>query len=234
MAKEEKQEKQNKPQVPFELGFWKLITMSEKKMEAGSYSLTKKQKIVRELFSWVWTLVFAVVCALIITQFFIVNARVPSASMEDTIMTGDRLIANRLAYKFGSVKRFDIVVFKFPDKDPNVNPNVSKGDKEANTLFIKRVIGLPGEKVTIKDNEVYINDSTEPLKDEFIKEPMESPDMEFEVPEDCYFMMGDNRNNSHDSRYWQNHFVRKDEILGKAVFKYFPVNHMGIIKEEKE
>lgn len=82
-----------------------------------------------------------------------INARVPSGSMEQTIMTGDRVFGNRLAYKNKEPERFDIVIFKYPD-DPS-------------QLFVKRVIGLPGETVNIVDGKVYINDSEEPLDDSF-------------------------------------------------------------------
>lgn len=169
---------------------------------------TKKQKAVAELISWVKTIVAALVMAWFITTFLIVNAQVPSGSMENTVMTGDRLIANRLSYVFSEPKRFDIVVFKYPDDESK--------------LYIKRIIGMPGDTVTIRDNEIYINDSTEPLDDSFTKEPMITPDAVYEVPEGHYFMMGDNRNNSSDSRFWQNPYVAKDKILGKAVFKYYP------------
>ena len=162
---------------------------------------TKKQKAIAELISWVKTIAAALVMAWFITTFLIVNAQVPSGSMENTVMTGDRLIANRLSYIFSEPKRFDIVVFKYPDDESK--------------LYIKRIIGMPGDTVTIRDNEIYINDS-------FIKEPMITPDAVYEVPEGHYFMMGDNRNNSSDSRFWQNTYVAKDKILGKAVFKYYP------------
>ncbi len=191
-------------------------TVGEKVQENAEEKLDVKKEII----SWVQTIVFAFICAFIITHVFIVNARVPSASMETTIMTGDRLIANRLAYKFSEPKRFDIAVFKFPD------------DPEQKTLYIKRIIGLPGDKVEIKDNEIYINDNPEPIDSSFIKEPMYTIDAVYEVPEDCYFMMGDNRNNSADSRFWENKFVKKDKILGKAVFRYYPFNQMGSISND--
>jgi signal peptidase I len=172
---------------------------------------TKKQMIVSETLSWIKTIVAALVMAWLITTFLIVNAEVPSGSMENTVMTGDRLIANRLSYTFSDPQRFDIVVFKFPDDESK--------------LYIKRIIGMPGDKVTIFNNKIYINDSTEPLRDDFLKEPMQTPNAVYEVPEGCYFMLGDNRNNSADSRAWINKFVAKDKILGKAVFKYFEGNH---------
>lgn len=206
----------------------------------------KKTSILKEIMSWIFTLVFAVVFAYLITRFVIVNAVIPSASMETTIMTGDRIIANRLEYDFSKPERYDIAVFKYPDSP--------------DTLYIKRVIGMPGDKVEIKDNEIYINNSTEPLEDSFVNGDMVTDDAVYNVPakgdsledymdfientdlydsdgdglfdEDCYFMMGDNRNRSADSRYWDNKFVPESLMQGKAVFRYFPINKMKIIKND--
>lgn len=169
---------------------------------------TKKQVIIEETISWVKTIAAAFAMAWFITTFIIVNAKVPSGSMENTVMTGDRLIANRLSYIFSEPERLDIVVFKFPDDESK--------------LYIKRIIGMPGDTVVIRNNQVYINGSDEPLDDSFIREPMNTFDAVYKVPEDSYFMMGDNRNNSSDSRFWSNTFVKKEKILGKAAVKYYP------------
>ena len=175
-----------------------------------------KADVIKEIISWIETIVMAIVFAFIITTFIIVNAKVPSASMETTVMTGDRLIANRLSYKFSKPERYDIVVFKFPDDESK--------------LYIKRIIGMPGETVNIRNGEVYINDSTEPLRSDFLHEPMRTPDATYEVPEGHYFMMGDNRNKSNDSRLWNNKYVEEDKILGKAVFRYYPFTEIGPIE----
>ena len=89
-------------------------------------------------------IIIVVVAVVLVQSFLIINARIPSESMENTIMVGDQIFGNRLAYKFGDPQRFDIVIFRYPDDEKQ--------------LFIKRVIGLPGETVTIKDGKVYIND----------------------------------------------------------------------------
>ena len=151
----------------------------------------------------------AIVAALLINNFILLNAKVPSGSMENTIMTGDRLFGFRLSYLMEDPKRGDIVIFKYPDNE-SIN-------------YIKRIIGLPGETVTIKDSKVYINDSTTPLKEDYLKEEwvIANDGMQFQVPEGCYFMMGDNRNNSKDSRYWNNTYVARDKILAKAIFRYW-------------
>ncbi len=171
-------------------------------------SLTKTQKIKKELFDIIKTILIAIIVAFIITKFIIVNAVVPTGSMKTTIMPNDRLIAFRLSYIFSEPKRGDIIVFKAPDDE--------------NMLYVKRIIGLPGETLNIIDGKVYINDSNEPLPDEYIMEEMLGSFGPYTIPKDSYFMMGDNRNDSQDSRYWENTFLSKDNILGKVIFKYYP------------
>lgn len=172
----------------------------------------KKSSFIKELLLWIAAIAAGILTAVFISNFIIVNAEIPSGSMENTIMPGDRILGNRLAYLNSDPERFDIIIFRYPDDESQ--------------LFIKRVIGLPGETVEIRDGSIYINGSDEPLQDVNIKEPMEGSFGPYTVPEDCYFVMGDNRNNSKDSRYWENTFVTKDEILGKAFFKYWPLNEM--------
>ena len=163
----------------------------------------------REVLEWVAVILISAALAFALDKFIIVNARIPSASMEPTILTGDRLIGNRLAYINEDPQRGDIVIFLFPDNERE--------------YFIKRVIGLPGETVTIKAGKVYINDSTEPLDESAYLVTNPVGDFgPYIVPEGAYFMMGDNRNNSMDSRYWNHPYVYKDKILGKAWLRYFP------------
>ena len=118
------------------------------------------------------------------------------------------LFGYEISEKFKDPERFDIVIFKYPDDESR--------------LFIKRVIGLPGEVVEIKDGKVYIDGSPTPLDDSFIPEKMIGSYGPYTVPENCYFMLGDNRNDSKDSRSWKNKFVRFDQIVGKAVVRYYP------------
>ena len=170
----------------------------------------------RELFQWVAAIVAAVLIALAIDNFVIVNAQIPSGSMENTIMTGDRVIGNRFAYSFSDPQRFDIIIFRYPDDESQ--------------LFIKRIIGLPGETVEIQDGKIYLNGSDEPLEDVQTKETMVGSFGPYTVPENSYFVMGDNRNDSKDSRYWTNTFVTKDEILGKAILRYWPISEFKILE----
>lgn len=178
-------------------------------------------KIWNEIWDYVKMIVIVVVVVLFVNNFVLINAKIPSESMEKTIMTGDRVFGFRLAYginanifgnqiskKMKDPERFDIIIFKYPDDESQ--------------LFIKRLIGLPGETVEIRDGKVYINGSSEPLDDSFVPETPKGNYGPYVVPEDSYFMLGDNRENSRDSRFWDNSFVTFDEIVGKAVVRYFP------------
>ena len=171
----------------------------------------KEPTILQELFSYIKILCIAIVLALFINHFVIVNASVPTGSMNNTIMEGDRLIGFRLAYTFSQPKRGDIIIFKYPD-DPTQK-------------FVKRVIGLPGDVVKIANENgtvnVYVND--EKLNEPYLKEAMRiNQDYLFIVPNNSYFVMGDNRNDSKDSRFWDNTYVRFDQIVGKAIVRYYP------------
>lgn len=167
-----------------------------------------KNSIWKELWEYIKMIIFVVAVVLVVNNFLLINARVPSESMENTIMTGDRFFGNRLAYLFDDPERFDIVVFKYPDDESQ--------------LFVKRVIGLPGETVEIKGGKVYINGSQTPLDDSFTPETPTGDYGPYVVPEGSYFMLGDNRNHSGDSRFWKQPYVEKEKIVGKAIFRYFP------------
>ncbi|MCI6887751.1 MAG: signal peptidase I [Lachnospiraceae bacterium] len=177
--------------------------------QVGGWQVPKEEKggWKKELLEWVKIIVSAALIAFVLNTFIIANSEVPSGSMENTIMTGDRVIGSRLAYLFDEPERGDIVIFRFPDNEK--------------IYYVKRVIGLPGETVDIIDGQVYIND--EPLDEPYLREPMvpEAP-MHFEVPEDSYFMMGDNRNYSLDARRWKNTYVKRDKLIARVLFRYFP------------
>lgn len=169
-----------------------------------------------EFFDYLKTIAIVVVLVFLLNHFVVINAKIPSESMQNTIMVGDQIFGNRLAYLNSDPERFDIVIFEYPD-DPS-------------QLYIKRVIGLPGETVEIRDGLVYIDGSETPLDDSFCPETPIGNYGPYEVPEESYFMLGDNRNWSKDSRFWRDTFVEKDEIQGKAGFRYWPLNKMGVVK----
>lgn len=173
-----------------------------------------EHNIFKELLSYLKIMCVAIVLALIINNFIIINATVPTGSMNNTIMENDRLIGFRLSYLFSKPERGDIIIFKYPD-----NPSEK---------FVKRIIGVPGDIVEIKkitngsDSYVRVYVNGEELYEPYIKEPMQiSHDYLYIVPADSYFVMGDNRNDSKDSRYWINTYVPEDYILAKAIFKYY-------------
>lgn len=177
--------------------------------------MAKKKGLMRELIEDVLLIAVVLISVFVIKNFLIINAVVPSGSMEDTIMVGDRVFGNRLSYRFGEPERGDIVIFKFPDDEKQ--------------LFIKRLIGLPGEKILIRDGLVYINDSETPLDEPYVDETPIGDFGPYQVPEDCYFMLGDNRNYSRDARFWENTYVTREQVQAKAVFRYFPFDKFGTI-----
>lgn len=186
-------------------------------IETEKESVEEEEKINwgKEIRSWILIFVIAMVAAWAINSFVIVNATVPTESMMDTIQPGDRLLGLRFSYAFSEPKRGDIIVFKYPD------------DESQN--FVKRIIGLPGETIHIEDGKIYINGKE--WEDGYNREDWDyTSDEDFVVPEDSYFMLGDNRNNSKDSRYWTNTYVKKDKIIGKVYVKYWPFNRIGKLK----
>ena len=177
---------------------------SRKQQEEEPFSWKK------EIISWIQIIVAAVIIALVLNNFIIANSRVPTGSMENTIMSKSRVIGSRLAYLTRDPERGDVVIFHFPDAPTGI------------IYYVKRVIGLPGETVNVVDGKVYINDSDTPLDEPYLPEPMEGSYGPYTVPEGCYFMIGDNWNNYLDARFWKNRFVEKDKIIAKVLFTYFP------------
>ena len=171
-----------------------------------------KNKIATELLGWLKVIAFAFIGALIVNHTLLASALVISSSMENTIMTDSRVMGLRVAYLVSDPKRFDIILFNPPDDDTSVP-------------YVKRIIGLPNEKVEIIGGKVYIDDSAEPLDDSFIKETARGDYGPYYVPDGCYFVLGDNRNGSHDSRQWANKFVPMEDILGRLYFVYYPSPH---------
>lgn len=178
------------------------------KIEESLENERKKEKInpFREILEWIGVIVAAVAISFFLTEFIVVNANVPTASMESTIMTDDRLMGFRLSYLMDNPERGDIIIFRYPDDE--------------SILFIKRIIGMPGETVEIKDGITFVNGKK--LEEPYLQVEQLGEFGPYSVPQGCYFVMGDNRNNSRDSRYWNNTFVERDQIVGKAIFRYFP------------
>lgn len=155
----------------------------------------------------------------------VLNAKIPSESMEPTIQVGDRLFGWKTAYRGDrQPERYDVVIFK----------NLYSGMDD---YLIKRVIGMPGDVLEFKNNQVYANG--ELLDDSFTKGITTQGALPVDtlvVPEGCYFVMGDNREHSLDARFWKTRsgknvpFITEHEIVAKAVFRYFPFTEMGNFK----
>ena len=171
--------------------------------------MRQKPSFMKAIFPWLKTIFAAFLIAVLISQFVIVNASVISGSMENTIMTGDRVICNRLAYLFSPPQRFDVIAF-------------DHGAADASWIYVKRIIGLPGERVEIIDGQVYIDDQTAPLPDDFVNGVPTGNYGPFDVPEGHYFVLGDNRDLSYDSKNWLDPFLPREQILGRAIFIYHP------------
>lgn len=160
------------------------------------------------------SLLVAAVLAFIIHTFIMQNFRIPSGSMEPTLQIQDYIFASKLAYRLDEPKRGDIVVFKYP--------------KDTTRYFVKRLIAVGGETVAIKDSKLYIDGvltEEDYLPQGLIMDRSYGPKT---VPEGHYFMMGDNRNNSSDSRDWG--FVPRNLIVGKEIFIYWPPDRIGVAR----
>ena len=161
-------------------------------------------------------LVTAILIAVFLKAFIVDSRAIPTTSMVPTIEPGDRVVLSRVSY-WGSraPERGDVVVFSPPE------------ELNENSDLIKRVIGLPGETVEVKNGLVYIDGVA--LDEPYVNE---APDYAYgpvTVPDDCYLVMGDNRNVSVDSHLWINPFLNEDSIKGKAVCLYWPINRIGAL-----
>lgn len=164
------------------------------------------------LLDWVVPIVAAIVLAKLINAFLVFKVSIPSESMFPTIKKGDQIFVTKV-YNINNIKRGDIVVFD---------------SKELNDMLIKRVVGLPGDKVEVKeDGEVYINGQH--LVEDYVKNHSEKTG-EFQVPEGKFLMLGDNRSNSLDARYWNNPYIDGSDIKGTAKLRVYPFDRVGFVK----
>ena len=162
------------------------------------------------------------VLALGIRQFVAEARYIPTGSMEPTLQVNDRLVVEKLSYYLNSPKRGDIVVFWPPaELTPEGQPR---------NAFIKRVVGLPGDTVEVTDGQVFIND--EPIEESYIKAPPNYDWGPKTIPDESYIVFGDNRNNSVDSHAWREPFLPEDQIIGRAVVRFWPLNRVGLLNQE--
>ncbi len=169
------------------------------------------RQLTEDLKSWLRDIIFAVGTAIFIVIFVIQPVKVEGTSMQPRLVDQERIFVNRFIYRFSDIRRGDIVVFWYP--------------RDRGKSFIKRVVGGPGDEVEIRYGSVYVNGQKvdEPyLKPEF--RDHESLRKEI-VPAERYFVLGDHRNSSNDSRNWG--YVPRELIYGKAVFRYWPMSRIG-------
>jgi signal peptidase I len=193
---------------------------SKKSTEDNNNSQTPKENIWVEILK---TLGLSAVLAFGIRTFVAEARYIPSKSMVPTLLVDDRLIVDKVSYHFKQPQRGEIVVFMPPDEASTVctGPRV----QQSKDAYIKRIIGLPGEKVEVKQGLVFINDS--PIKEAYLDSVPEYQYGPRVVPPDSYLVLGDNRNNSCDSHYWG--FVPRENIIGRAIVRFWPLNRMGEI-----
>lgn len=195
--------------------------------EEPSEAESANRKRVRSAVEWVAVIAGAVVVALLVRTFLFTTFWIPTGSMEPTLMGSprkDRVIVNRLSYKLHDVNRGDIVVFDVPDGEPVM----SVEGQQVNEL-IKRVVGLPGETVTLRDGRVYIDGTL--LEEDYLPDGTRTEAScgvsTFEIPEGHVFVMGDNRGGSRDARCWRDPALDEDAIVGRAFFRIWPLSVLG-------
>ena len=178
-----------------------------------------QQKDENPWFEGLKTIGLSAILAIGIRQFVAEARYIPSGSMLPTLQINDRLIVDKLSYRFNTPQRGDIVVF---------SPTSTLEKQNFHDAFIKRVIGLPGDKVEVKGGRVYVNDQA--LRENYIEEDPQYQWGPQTVPLGSYLVLGDNRNNSYDSHYWG--FVPREKIIGRAIVRFWPPNRVGEITPE--
>lgn len=204
--------------------------LKNKKLEDGAEDLgsradnllweREEKRVWKTLLGWLLYLLVIIVLAYIINTFFVQRTKVIGHSMETTLSNKDQLIVEKISYRFREPSRYDIIVFPYKH--------------EENTYYIKRIIGLPGETLQIMNGCVYIDGK--PLEsDVYGAEPMEEAMTAAEpitLGEDEYFVLGDNRNHSSDSRDPSVGVLKREDLVGRAWIRIYPFDKMGAIRHE--
>jgi signal peptidase I len=194
--------------------------------ERAAGASTKRSSPARTVLEYVVLAVVAISVALLIQAFLVKPYRIPSPSMEDTLLVGDRVLADRISWHFSDPQRGDIVVFHPPGPGP---------------VLIKRIVGMPGDRLSLRDGAVYVNGKR--LAEPYVRrvdgrsEPTEpfptglpwALQRPYTVPADSYFMMGDNRTDSGDSRALGP--IARDQFVGRAFARYWPLGRVGGLGE---
>lgn len=178
----------------------------------------KKRSALREVVSWTIYIGIIFAAAWLLLHYVGEHTQVSGESMYPTLSDGDDLIVDKVTYRFADPRRFDIVVFPF--------------QYQKDTYYIKRIIGLPGETVQISEGNIYINGRL--LQEDFGYEKIQNPGLAstlITLGQDEYFVLGDNRNNSTDSREPSVGNVTRDQIIGRALLRFWPVSEFGLLKQ---
>ena len=201
---------------------WEYQELEGSSMEKSIYTEEfeeKKTGIVREILGFLIYVAIVIGITFLIITFVGQRTYVSGSSMENTLSHGDNLIVDKITYRFSEPKRYDIIVFPFR--------------YEENVYYIKRIIGLPGETIQIQDGEIYIDG--EILYESYGREVMKSAGLAAEpitLGDDEYFVLGDNRNDSTDSRDPNVSLIHKDEIIGRAWLRIWPLDGVGVLKHQ--
>jgi signal peptidase I len=181
---------------------------------------TIKKKRALDWLEWALLILGALTVALLIKTFLFQAFYIPSESMSPTLEKNDRVIVNKLSYRLHDVNRGDVIVFKAPE---GVDPTVKD--------LVKRVIGLPGETIEQQGGKIYVDGKR--LKEPYLTESaIAEPGPGFariKIPKDSYWVMGDNRSNSKDSRLFPDHFIHKRDIVGRVFVRVWPLNRLDIL-----
>lgn len=184
-------------------------------MEGAFLSEQEEKKKTSYFKDYLLPVIIALAIVVVLRMFVIGMYYVPSGSMIPTLEINDRVVATKFTYQIGEPERGDVVVFKYP---------VNEEQGIETVIYVKRCIGLPGETLEIKNNTVFIDGT--PLVEDYLNTGTSMPDFgPVTIPEGEYFMMGDNRNDSSDSRVWGT--VKDKYLVAKAQFIYWPFSHMG-------
>jgi signal peptidase I len=197
------------------------VTTPASSSEEGSSTplAPERRSTARTLGEWAVVLVLALLAAFVIRTFVFQTFYIPSGSMEPTLQVGDRIIVSKLSYDIHDPHRGDIIVFHAPAREASVCADPSIKD------LVKRIIGMPGETISSQGNTILINGK--PLAQPwFAPVPLGPPIQPTKIPANSYFVMGDNRTNSCDSRDWGT--LPRGNIIGHVVFRIWPISQIGI------
>lgn len=190
-----------------------------KEIEAAQEESQKEVSLWREILGWILYIAIILGVTYLIITYVGQRTRVSGDSMESTLHSGDNLIVDKISYRFRDPERYEIIVFPYRYQE--------------NTFYIKRIMGLPGETVQIKDGYLYING--ERSEEDYGLERMNSAGIaaeEIVLGDDEYFVLGDNRNGSSDSRDPSVGVLHRDELIGRAWVRIWPLNNVGVISHE--